>query len=450
MINLKHKIFAVTAACLLAVNCYAQPVKLEFLPDKPDSILVHKIEKRGFVSVPLDYAHPTQQKIKIFYRLIPADGSSLSDDSKDVMVVVNGGPGMPSKGYRAYDYDYAKKPDDNLKFLTKKFHVLIMDQRGTDGNSTALNMKASNLDYQAIAKLFSADSIARDQQAVVNEAIGTNKPFYMIAQSFGGMVGFQYMWQPDITRKPRAILLTSPAVPFEDVIRFSAERRNAQKTLNLELKKYEPKIENLIADLKAHFTQLGLNPLYANTLWIDLGRGKDGVWQKKLISKIDDLMKMDKAALEKHINEAVGNVNLLNYILSSSNSTPGWTDSTLSKRIMRDIPFEGWMLDEAALYAAAPDGNTPEANTIKRIDKHPPTPTVFGTAAANKITINSVPAMFTFADNDAMIPTDLAVKNMLATFYIDGKTKYAIIPGGHQGIFLADNVDFLSKWIATL
>lgn len=449
MINFKQVFFTVTAALVLAANCYAQEYKLEFLPEKSDAVLVHPIEKRGFVTVPLDYAHPTQQKLKIFYRLIPADGSSLSDD-KDVIVVVNGGPGMPSKGYRAYDYDYAKKPDDNLKYLTKKYHVLIMDQRGTDGNSTALNMQASNLDYKAVAKLFSADSIARDQQLVINDAIGTSKPFYMIAQSFGGMVGFQYMWQPAIIRKPRAILLTSPAVPFEDVLRFAAERRNAQKTLNLELKKYEPNIANLVSELKAHFTQLGLNPLYTNILWINLGRGKDGVWQKKMIEEINSMMKMDKAGLEKNINETAGNVNLLNYILSSSNTTPGWTDSTLAKKMMRDIPYESWMLDEAALYAASPDGDTPEAKTIKRIDKNPPAAISFGTPAANKTTINSVPAMFTFADNDAMIPTDLAVKHMMATFYIDGKTKYAILKGGHQAIFLPDNVDFLSKWIGSL
>ena len=45
MINFKQVFFTVTAALVLATNCYAQQYKLEFLPEKSDSVLEHKIEK---------------------------------------------------------------------------------------------------------------------------------------------------------------------------------------------------------------------------------------------------------------------------------------------------------------------------------------------------------------------------------------------------------------------
>ncbi len=409
-----------------------QGYRIFFLPEK---------------SLPMDYTRPDTQPLNIFYRFIPANGSKVDDVSKPVIVVINGGPGLPSSGYRAYDYNYRKMPADKLSNLTKKFHVLIMDQRGTKGNSTALDMNKADLDYQAIARFFSADSIARDQQAVINKVLGPARPFYMIAQSFGGLVGFQYMRLPDITRKPTGIVFSSAAMPFNDSLKFNLLRRQSQKDLNLQLKAYNPSVEKLVMDLKKHFTAIGLNPDYVNTLWKELGAGKDGVWQAHTIKQIKSMLVMNKKSIEKIILDSIGRPNLLNIILSSANMTPGWTDTTLSIKSMHELPFQPWMLDEEATYIDAASGHSTEARNIQRIDKQPPAPVSFGTAAENKKAVNSVAAMFTFGGNDAMTPTSLGIEHMRANFYIADKTKYATLPGGHQAIFLDEGVALLEKWI---
>lgn len=72
-------------------------------------ILEHPIEKRGFVSVPLDHNDPSKKTIEIFYRLIPSYGGSPDDKTKPIIVVFNGGPGVASHFYRPLNFDY-----DNL------------------------------------------------------------------------------------------------------------------------------------------------------------------------------------------------------------------------------------------------------------------------------------------------------------------------------------------------
>ena len=435
------KFFSFIFLVMLAFNTIANAHNLKFLPEKSVDVLTHNIEKRGFVSVPLDYAKSSSQKLKIFYRLIPVNGGAATDESKPVIVVINGGPGIPSSGYRAYDYDYKKLPADKLSNLTKQFRVLIMDQRGTAGNSTALDMEADDLDYVAIAKYFSADFIARDMQAVLDDAgIGKNTPFYIISQSFGGLVGFQYMRQPEITRKPNGIIFSSAAQPFEDPVTFAEHRRSAQKVLNLQLRQHTPEIAKLVADLKQHFSEVGLKPELVNTLWKGLGFGKDGEWQKALIAQIKEMMTMDKQALDKFVRESVGTPNMLNFVLSSSNMTPGWTDTTLSKQAMQDIPFESWMLDECAMYVDAAIGDSRDARNMRRMDANPPAPTPFGTAEDNKTAIHQVPVLFTFGDNDAMTPADASMEHMFKYFYIPNKTKYVKLAGGHQAIFTEDGV----------
>src|SRR5262249_19137676 len=148
------------------------------------------------------------------------------------------------KLYRPYDYNYAEidgQDVDRIRPLTKAFRVLIMDQRGTAGYSTALNMEADPLDYDFIAKYFSADHVARDHERVINE-IAPDEDFYMVFQSFGGMVGCQYMWRKDIQRKPAGVIFSSSAMPFENSLNHFIGRRAEQKSLNLRLREFEPRI----------------------------------------------------------------------------------------------------------------------------------------------------------------------------------------------------------------
>lgn len=60
------------------------------------AVLAHAVERRGFVDAPFDHARPDGPKIRVFYRLIPAHGSTTGDSTYPVIVVINGGPGYPS------------------------------------------------------------------------------------------------------------------------------------------------------------------------------------------------------------------------------------------------------------------------------------------------------------------------------------------------------------------
>ena len=78
-----------------------------FYKSVPSGMVENAIEKRGLIDVPLDYDNPGGGHIKIFYRLLPCltcDGPK--DKKKPILVVINGGPGNASSGYRAYDFKY--------------------------------------------------------------------------------------------------------------------------------------------------------------------------------------------------------------------------------------------------------------------------------------------------------------------------------------------------------
>ncbi|MDE2509987.1 MAG: alpha/beta fold hydrolase, partial [Elusimicrobia bacterium] len=218
--------------------------ELRAVPFKPvdRSVVRHSVERRGFVPVPFDYTRPEGPRLEIFYRLIPAAGTSASDSSHPLLVVVNGGPGMASSGYRPYDFDYAAsrsaKPD-YLGELSKHFRVLILDQRGTDGYSAPLNLDDPRSRPEIIARYFDSSHIARDHQEVL-QAVLPGEEFFMIAQSYGGMVGMHYMGLPGIVRRPKGICFSSAAMPHGDFLEQFTARRAKQKELNLQLKKSRP------------------------------------------------------------------------------------------------------------------------------------------------------------------------------------------------------------------
>jgi pimeloyl-ACP methyl ester carboxylesterase len=164
------------------------------LNDVPTS-LNHPVEKRGYVTVPVDYRFPEGPNLKIFYRLIPSENHEPSE--LPTLVIVNGGPGSTSKGLRDYEFDYSVKttevnPLDRIKPLLEKFQVLVIDQRGTAGNSTRIELSQVGADYNLVSKYFGSLAGARDTESVVSTAL-PGQDFILVGQSYGGRIISQYL-----------------------------------------------------------------------------------------------------------------------------------------------------------------------------------------------------------------------------------------------------------------
>ncbi len=420
------------------------------------SVLAHPVERRGFVDAPFDHAQPDGLKIPIFYRLIPPHGSKHDDSSFPIIVVINGGPGYPSSAYRRLDYDYANPaspkngPFDRLKFLLQSYRILLIDQRGTNGGSAPLDMEDPSIDADEIARRFSSDSQARDHLAVIEAVVPKGEPFFLIAQSYGGMVGMQYL---SLTlagaRRPKGIVFSASALPYEDVLASSVARRTEQLKLNLRLREALPDVEARLAKVRGHLKALGLNPDQVNGLYGFLGKGVDGVWQKALAAHLEEMLGQTRDAIIRENKDNSGEVNLLNYILSSANFTPGETDRTIAKRTSQLVPYEPWMIDENWVISQAGGGVEWREAFVTAMDKRPPPATPFASVPDLRaaIALNSV--LFTPADNDAYVPAETYIE-AIAKFEVPGCTRIQRLPGGHSAIFLEDGHRAFRAWSAAL
>jgi len=420
------------------------------------TVALHDRERRGFVHTPLDYARPDGPKIPVFYRLIPGYGKRHDDASLPVIVVINGGPGIASSAYRPLGFDYADPGSpkngalDRFKYLLESYRVLLVDQRGTDGQTSPLDMEDPAIDADAIARDFSSDSQARDYLAVIEAVIPKSEPFFIIAQSYGGMVGMQYL---SLTlagaRKPKGIVFSASALPHEDVLAASVARRAEQLKLNLELREAFPDIEKRLASVRAHLKGLALDPDSINGLFGFLGKGVKGSWEKGFVAHLDKLPSQTREEIVKSNKDNFGEVNLLNYVLSSANFTPGETDRTIAARTTALVPYEPWMIDENWVAMQAGGGVPWREAFVTAMDRKPPPPTPFASVEQLRaaIALNSV--LFTPADNDAFVPAESYLRS-LAKFEVPGRTRIQRLPGGHNAIFLEEGHKAFLAWAATL
>lgn len=430
------------------------PRPFPFKPVDP-KVAQHPVERRGFVDVPFDYANPIgSPKIPIFYRLIPAYGSRHDDPSHPVIVVINGGPGIPSSAYRPLDFDYAN-PDspkngalDRFKYLRQSYRILLVDQRGTDGQSAPLDMENPALDADAIARGFSSDSQARDYLAVVEKVIPKDESFFLIAQSYGGMVGMQYLGLTLTgARKPKGIVFSCSALPYEDVLAASLARRSEQLKLNRELREAFPDIKERLATVRARLKSLELDPNQVNGLFGFLGKGVKGVWEKGFVAQLEKMLTQTREELVKNNKADFGEVNLLNYILSSANFSPGETDRTIAARTSELVKYEPWMIDENWVAMQAGGGIAWREAFVTGMDRKPPPPTPFPSVADLRAAIALNEVLFTPADNDAFVPADIYLES-LAKFEVAGHTSIRRLPGGHNAIFLEKGLPAFREWAA--
>jgi pimeloyl-ACP methyl ester carboxylesterase len=416
----------------------------------------HAVERRGFVDAPFDHAEPAGASIAIFFRLIPAYGLTHDDPSRPIIVVVNGGPGIASSAYRplAFDYQAPGGPGngslDRFKHLLHSYRVLLVDQRGTDGLSAPLDMTDPSIDADGIARWFSSDSQARDYLAVIEKVIPKGEAFYMIAQSYGGMVGMQYLSLTlEGARRPRGVVFSCSALPYEDVLASSLARRSEQLKLNRELREAIPDVEARLADVRAHLERVALDPNLVNGLFGFLGKGVKGVWEKGFTAQLDKMLRQTREELEKAAKENHGEVNLLNYVLSSSNFTPGETDRTIAARTSALVPYEPWMIDENWVTMQAGGGIAWREAFVAAMDRKPPPGTPFPTVERLREAIALNRVLFTPADNDAFVPAESYVQS-IAKFEVSGRTSIRRLPGGHNAIFLEKGHTAFNEWAASL
>ncbi|KAK0618148.1 proline iminopeptidase [Bombardia bombarda] len=155
-----------------------------------------------FFEVPKNYAHPAAGTLKLFGRSVrkherPIVSPSQSDldslDKKPYFVYLEGGPGFGNR-----------EPQESALtryVLNRGYQVLYLDYRGT-GSSTPINAEAlraeggpqEQADY---LKLFRADSIVRDAEAVrlclTANFPDEKKKWSIFGQSFGGFVSLTYL-----------------------------------------------------------------------------------------------------------------------------------------------------------------------------------------------------------------------------------------------------------------
>lgn len=416
-------------------------------------LLQHTNEHRGFVTVPLDPAAPERGDIDIFYRLLPRHGVPLDHDTSPIIVVINGGPGIPSHFYRPLDFDYIhNRPPrgglDRFLFLLNDFRVLLMDQRGTEGGSAPLDMDDPALDPYEVARLFSSDLHAHNTLAVIRAVVPEHTPLFIIAQSYGGLPGMQYLARPDM-RPPAGIVFSSSALPFEDAIEQMLHRRQEQLRLNLELREAVPHIEELLAKTRAHLDTLGLDRDLLHGLWVNLGKGVRGEWEPALVARLHKIMGQTRQQISADMEQALETPSLLNYILSSSNFSEGHTDRTLAALGSQRIPFEPWMIDEhIMLMHTGQDGGWQEA-LVAAIDRQPPAFIAPPPLEVLRQAIARTQVLFTAADNDAMVPRPAYEANV-KPFLVEGHAALEFLPGGHNAIFLEAGYQLFSRWAAGL
>lgn len=412
-------------------------------------VLNSAYEQRGFVSVPLNYDDRAGRQLNIFYRLMPSHGSTTAALNKPILVVMNGGPGSPSSDYRALNHNYQSSNDlDAFSELGKYFRILAVDQRGT-GQSMPLNLDSPKLSQKIIARYFDADEHARDHAEVIAAVIPKNEKFFILARSYGGLIGFQYLTLEGELRAPAGMVMSSAVQPHADSIQVFAARRKKQLDLNRQLLASNPDFKNQINRLRRHLVSLGIDPNNVHRLWHYLG--KDVGWEKSLAQKIDTLLNIsDREIIESNLYDGTSStVNLLNYVLSSAALTPGYTDRTMTIKTSHMIPFENWMLDENwTLNQIGKDGSWRE-EFINAVDNTPPPETVIPPVSKIRDALRHHQILFTFGRSDAFLSQEEQLKDA-KRFEIANHTQFHVFEGGHGASFSEEGARTVWQWAQNL
>jgi pimeloyl-ACP methyl ester carboxylesterase len=412
---------------------------LSFIKPVPLSVLHHTQEARGFVTVPFDYDHPEAGvNLKIFYRFLPTEGGSVIDSSKPIAVIVNGGPGYSSEHFRALDHDYTKADETTLlKKLSQTHRVLLMDQRGT-GQSAPLNMEDPKLNPYWVAANFNANQVARDLGLVINEVIAPDERFYMVAQSYGGMVATVYLVEAtkgkSTMRMPTGIVFASPALPYGDFIAREFHRRVAQKELNEQLLKAVPGINAKIMQLRRKVQRMDQNSAYVDSLYRLFFDALEPGWEQKMARVIESKLELSRSKLQEEVRNDKRDFPLLNYILYSAMVIPGHTDKGVCRDMIKRIPFSDWMIDECRHYVKTELKALSQKLIVDMVDRTPPPAISFPTKEEFKAALAKTKPAFFVAVNDGAVSA-FALRDLANEVSSEETPFFLFEAGGHTVTF---------------
>ncbi|QCO55452.1 alpha/beta hydrolase [Pseudorhodobacter turbinis] len=137
------------------------------------------------VSVPLDWNQPDGETIKVFAREVTARGRE--SDNLPLLVFLQGGPGGKSP-----------RPNEGpgwLSIATKRFRVLLLDQRGTGQSSPVQGRKMATMDGETGGRYlacFRAESIIKDCERI-RKTLYDGARWFTLGQSYGGFLTLSYL-----------------------------------------------------------------------------------------------------------------------------------------------------------------------------------------------------------------------------------------------------------------
>ncbi|MDN5787634.1 alpha/beta fold hydrolase [Pseudorhodobacter sp.] len=137
------------------------------------------------VSVPLDWSRPDAETIKVFAREVTARGREA--ENLPLLVFLQGGPGGKSP-----------RPNEGPGWLgvaTKRFRVLLLDQRGTGRSSPLQGRQMAAMDAETGAQYlacFRADSIIKDCE-LIRKTLYQGARWSTLGQSYGGFLTLSYL-----------------------------------------------------------------------------------------------------------------------------------------------------------------------------------------------------------------------------------------------------------------
>ena len=168
--------------------------------------------------VPLDYNDDKGEKISIFLREVY--DNNYATKKLPYLIFFQGGPG--------YESPRPITHSGWLKYATKYYRVLLLDQRGTGLSSLISSQSIINLNDIEIAnrlKYFRADNIVKDAEYIRELLIGKKK-WSVLGQSFGGFCATHYLsFYPESLEK---VFITGGLPPLEahtdDIYRATYKR----------------------------------------------------------------------------------------------------------------------------------------------------------------------------------------------------------------------------------
>ncbi|HMN67406.1 MAG TPA: hypothetical protein PKC28_02610 [Bdellovibrionales bacterium] len=336
-----------------------------------DQVAVHAVERRGFVRVPFDYARPSAEKVHIFYRWIP----SLTGASAPTLIYINGGPGMAATSIRELDYDYTAMPADRLTELLRVFNVVLVDQRGTGGQSFPLVYEAwARTDLEKVGRYMNADVLALDHanvaEKLVRLGLADASHLYVMAHSFGLHVGQSYirlLAERRIATAPTGMILSAGQLA-DPLWTWTGARPNQEnfshEALRYSLREGLEPFNALVLRVKAHFAHIGADPELVHFAYADITPGEPDV----LYSVVADFLTLkSKAEVDDYMMNYSDAYGALNPVLSVQSLNGGRMAGEILRDADRHYPMDSWIIDPLKAFAMEEKYNARKSDALERL-----------------------------------------------------------------------------------